>query len=99
MRHKAYEVDYISRKLYSANYGDIPFKEYIIDGFQAIVSMFMLKRTGFTDANDCQAYFLQEHDVRNNASLALIFISSALLPLDNYNFWKEKQKYEKARLL
>ena len=59
----------------------------------------MPERSGFTDAEDCQVYFLEEHDVRNNTILALIFLSTALIPLDNYNFWKEKQKFEKAKLI
>ena len=73
--------------------------KYIMDCTNAVVVMFMPEKSGFTDAEDCLAYFMSEDDVRNHLVLTIVFIGSVLLPLDNYNFWKDKQTTEKAKKL
>ena len=40
---------------------------------------------------------MNELEMRNTIVLVIISISSALLPLDNYKFWKDKQRSEKAK--
>ena len=60
---------------------------------------FMPDKSGFTDTEDCVAYFIYETNAINNTVLIVIFISTALMALDNYNFWKDKQMTEKAKKL